>query len=111
MQEYAINLQGLTEDLFKAMARSLSLEDDAFLSLYCGDGASMQARFNFYPRCPRPELVVGLKPHSDKTALTVLLQDYEVDGFQLLKDNQWFRVPLIPHALIVNVGDQLEVST
>lgn len=71
----------------------------------------MQARFNFYPPCPRSDKVLGLKPHSDKSGITVLLQDQEVEGLQLFKDNVWSRVPTIPHAVIVNLGDQMEIMT
>ena len=53
--------------------------------------------------------VVGLKPHGDGTVLTILLQDQHVEGLQVLKDDRWFRVPVIPHALTILVGDQMEV--
>ncbi|KAL3535922.1 hypothetical protein ACH5RR_004383 [Cinchona calisaya] len=44
----------------------------------------------------------------DGTAITILLQDEEVEGLQFLKDDQWVRVPIRPHALLVNVGDFVE---
>ena len=94
--------------VFEATAKALKLEDDVFLKHF-GERSVMQARFNFYPPCPRTDKVLGLKPHSDKSSITVLLQDKEVEGLQIFKDNQWFRVPAIPHALIVNLGDQMEV--
>lgn len=74
-----------------------------------GDQATMQARFNFYPICPRPDQVLGVKPHADGSVITMLLQDKEVEGLQVLKDDQWFNVPIIPQALFINVGDQAEV--
>ena len=40
-----------------------------------GDGAVMQTRFNFHLSCPRPNLVLGVKPHSDRSGIIVLLQD------------------------------------
>lgn len=66
------------------------------------------ARFNYYPPCPIPENVLGQKPHSDTGTMTLLLQD-EVEGLQVLKDNQWFRVPVVPQAIFVNIADRLEV--
>ncbi|KAE9462648.1 hypothetical protein C3L33_05432, partial [Rhododendron williamsianum] len=60
----------------------------------------LTGRFNFYPPCPRPDQVLGLKPHSDRSGMTVLLQDREVEGLHVLKDNQWFRVPIIPMLLL-----------
>ncbi|KAJ8767952.1 hypothetical protein K2173_020892 [Erythroxylum novogranatense] len=110
LHEYTTNLKHVNEILLKAMAKSLNLQDDSFLNQY-GEQASMTARYNFYPPCPRPDLILGLKPHTDGSTLTFLLQDKEVEGLQLLKDNEWFRVPIIPHALFVNVGDQIEIMS
>ena len=99
----------ITEVIFKAMAKSLNLEDNCFLDQY-GKEATMIAGFNSYPKCPRPDLVLGLRPHADAAAITILLQDKEVEGLQLQKDNQWFKVPIIPEALLIGVGDTAEVT-
>ncbi|XP_062079713.1 protein SRG1-like [Humulus lupulus] len=108
--EYTMKVRSVMEIVFKATAKSLNLEEDIFLKHF-GEKSVMQARFNFYPPCPRTDKVLGLKPHSDKSGVTVLLQDKEVEGLQVFKDNQWSRVPTIPHALIVNLGDQMEIMT
>ncbi|CAK9163529.1 unnamed protein product [Ilex paraguariensis] len=92
------------------MARSLNLEENCFLNQY-GDRAIMLQRFNLYPRCPRPDLALGLKPHADGSAITIVLQDKEVEGLQFQKDDQWFRVPIMPHALLISVGDQVEIMS
>lgn len=52
-----------------------------------------------------------MKPHADGTVLTFLLQDKDVEGLQVLKDGQWFKVPIVPYAIVVNVGDQAEIMT
>ncbi|GMQ07290.1 hypothetical protein CsSME_00051543 [Camellia sinensis var. sinensis] len=109
LHDYTTKLAILNELILKSMAKSLNLEENCFLNQY-GERATMFARFNFYPPCPRPDRTLGLKPHADGTAITFLLQDKEVEGLQILKDGQWFRVPIIPHALLINVGDQAEVS-
>ncbi|XP_021765371.1 probable 2-oxoglutarate-dependent dioxygenase ANS [Chenopodium quinoa] len=96
----------------KAMARSLDLEEDRFLALWGDENEDMTfARFNFYPRCPMSDQVVGLKPHGDGTAITMLLQDNEVEGLQVVKDDRWFRVPVIPQAITILVGDQMEITS
>jgi isopenicillin N synthase-like dioxygenase len=77
------------------MARSLNLEESCFLDQY-GEQPLVTARFNFYPPCPRPDRILGVKPHADASAVTFLLQDKEVQGLQFLKDNEWFRVPISP---------------
>lgn len=110
IHEYTLKLRAMYELLMKAMARSLKLEENCFLKEY-GDLVIMAMRFNFYPPCPTPESVLGVKPHADGTAITMLLQDKEVEGLQVLKDNQWFRVPIVPDALFINVGDLLEIMS
>lgn len=99
----------LNEFLLQAIALALNLEENCFLDMY-GEEATMIAVYNLYPPCPRPDLAIGLKPHADGTAFTYLLQDKEVEGLQVLKDNQWYRVPVIPEAFVINVGDQIEVT-
>ncbi|EXB85441.1 Protein SRG1 [Morus notabilis] len=108
--EYTMKIRSVMDVVFKATARSLKLEEDVFLKHF-GEKTVMQARFNYYPPCPRSDMVLGLKPHSDKSGITVLLPDQEVEGLQIFKNNEWSRVPTIPHALIVNLGDQMEIMT
>ena len=91
----------LSESLLKAM--------NCFLD-QCGERGTTIARVNFYPPCPRPDFVLRVKQHADASAITILLQDKEVEGLQVLKDDQWFRVPVVPYGLLINVGDQVEVS-
>jgi len=110
LNEYTMKLQEINEILLRAMAMSLNLEESSFIDQY-GERPLVAARFNFYPPCPRPDRILGVKPHADASAFTFLLQDKEVEGLQFLKDNQWFRVPIIPHALLINVGDQVEVNS
>ncbi|KAI8570612.1 hypothetical protein RHMOL_Rhmol01G0049100 [Rhododendron molle] len=110
LNEYTRNLSLMNEFLLKSMAKSLNIEEDCFLK-QCGEGAMMIARFNFYPPCPRPDLTLGLKPHADGSTITFLLQDEEVEGLQILQDGQWFRVPIVPHAILINVGDQAEIMS
>ncbi|KAM3714196.1 hypothetical protein ACJW31_01G313900 [Castanea mollissima] len=108
--KYTMELNLITEVILKAMAKSLNLEDNCFLG-QMGERSTMLTRFNLYPPCPRPDLVLGLKPHADGSAITFVLQDREVEGLQFLKDNQWIRVPVIPHALLINIGDQAEIMS
>ncbi|KAH9680847.1 Fe2OG dioxygenase domain-containing protein [Citrus sinensis] len=112
LHEYTTELEKLNEILLKAMATCLNLEENCFLDMYGEkENATMIARFNFYPPCPRPDLVIGVKPHADASAFTYLLQDKQVEGLQFLKDNQWYRVPLNPEALVINAGDYAEIMS
>ena len=97
------------EQFFKGMARSLDLEDNVFLEMH-GDNARMDTRFNMYPPCPRPDMVIGAKPHGDGSAFTLLLPDKDVEGLQFLKDGKWYKAPIVPDTILINVGDLMEVN-
>lgn len=92
----------------KGMAMSLNLEENCFLNQF-GARPMLQTRFNYYSRCPMPDLVLGLKPHSDGSGYTIILQD-EV-GLQILKDDKWFTVPKNSDALLILMADQMEVNS
>ena len=90
------------------IALGLGLKGDEFEKMF---GISVQAvRMNYYPPCSRPDLVLGLSPHSDGSALTVLQQAKGGPvGLQILKDNTWVPIQPIPNALVINIGDTIEV--
>lgn len=56
-----------------------------------------------------PDKVVGASPHSDTTTITILMQEDNVTGLHIRKEGQWVPVKPIPNALVVNVGDMIEV--
>ncbi|XP_015081811.1 protein SRG1-like [Solanum pennellii] len=109
-EEYCNKVIVLTRTLLKIFARSQNLEDDAFYK-EIGEKTLVQARFNLYPKCPKPDKILGVKAHADASIITTLLQDKEVEGLQVLKDGKWYGVPTILHALLINVGDQLEIMS
>jgi isopenicillin N synthase-like dioxygenase len=65
---------------------------------------------HYYPPCPQPHLTAGTTEHSDPDFLTVLLQD-GIGGLQVLHENHWVDVPPLRGALVVNIGDLLQVNT
>lgn len=110
LNEYTVSCKRVKEGILRAMARLLELDDDGILGQF-GNKDTTYARFNYYPACPRPELVLGLRPHSDVCVLTLLLMDEHVAGLQVLRDGTWYTVPPVSdRALLVNVGVSLEVS-
>ncbi|XP_074283680.1 protein LATERAL BRANCHING OXIDOREDUCTASE 1-like [Silene latifolia] len=111
LNEYSESLRLMLEVLLKAVARSLGLEEDGFLRQH-GDQGSISTRLGMYPPCPHPDRVYGVRPHSDESTITVLLQDKDVpEGLHVLKDDQWFKVPVTPGALFINLGDFGEVMS
>lgn len=89
------------------MEKALKVEPNEMLELFENINQSM--RMNFYPPCPQPENVIGLNPHSDAGALTILLQANDIEGLQIRKDGQWISITPLTNAFVVNVGDILEV--
>ncbi|KAM3196282.1 hypothetical protein ACQJBY_072128 [Aegilops geniculata] len=93
------------------MAKLLELNHDDYFVDQLGEKAETNVRCSYYPQCPRPELVFGLKPHCDGTVLTILMVDDNVGGLQVLRDGVWWDVPIIPRTLLVIIGDQTEIMS
>ncbi|KAJ0984785.1 hypothetical protein J5N97_003141 [Dioscorea zingiberensis] len=110
LHEYTIKTRKLVDDILKVVAKSLELDKD-FFSSHFRERSTIFARFNYYPSCSRPDLVFGLKPHSDATLITVILPDKDVEGLQVMKDGKWLKVTTSPHALLLNIGDQMEIMS
>ncbi|KAK2996248.1 hypothetical protein RJ639_027454 [Escallonia herrerae] len=110
VENYSKEIRKLCKSILCFLALSLGLDRDVFEEMF---GEAVQAiRMNYYPACPRPDLVLGLSPHSDGSALTVLQQGKGSSvGLQILKGNKWVPVQPIPNALVINIGDTIEVLT
>ncbi|KAJ7568906.1 hypothetical protein O6H91_01G052700 [Diphasiastrum complanatum] len=72
-----------------------------------GGPQGLQLAFNFYPPCPQPDLVLGISAHTDPQTFSFLIQDQP--GLHVLNKGRWVLVRPIHDALIVNIGDQLEI--
>ncbi|CAM0907861.1 unnamed protein product [Alopecurus aequalis] len=69
-------------------------------------------RMNYYPPCTStPEKVLGFSPHSDGSFITILLEVNSVPGLQIRRHGAWIPVKPRGDALLVNVGDFLEIMT
>lgn len=111
MDEYGSEICKLCEVLMQALCGGLGLaNENAILEAVGGERKEIYLGINYYPPCPQPELVLGVSPHSDVGALTILLHD-QTPGLQIRKGDAWLDVPCIPGALVVNIGDQIEVKS
>ncbi|KAG6395220.1 hypothetical protein SASPL_145861 [Salvia splendens] len=106
MIEYTKQVMKLGRSLFQILSESLGLKANHLLDMKCAAGLTML--LHYYPECPQPELTLGTSKHSDSDFLTVLLTD-QLQGLQVLYQNQWVDVPFVPGALVVNIGDLLQL--
>lgn len=108
--EYGRELVKLSGRLMKALSLNLGLEEKILQNAFGGEEIGACMRVNFYPKCPRPELTLGLSSHSDPGGMTMLLPDDQVAGLQVRKFDNWITVNPARHAFIVNIGDQIQVK-
>ncbi|KAA8524750.1 hypothetical protein F0562_011173 [Nyssa sinensis] len=112
MKEFAERLEKLAENLLDLLCENLGLEKGYLKKAFYGSkGPNFGTKVSNYPPCPKPELIKGLRAHTDAGGIILLFQDDKVSGLQLLKDNQWIDVPPMRHSIVINLGDQLEVIT
>ncbi|XP_018679612.2 1-aminocyclopropane-1-carboxylate oxidase 1 isoform X1 [Musa acuminata AAA Group] len=112
MREFATGLEKLAERLLDLLCENLGLEEGYLKNAFYGSkGPNFGTKVSNYPPCPRPELIHGLRAHTDAGGIILLFQDDRVSGLQLFKDGQWIDVPPMHHSIVVNLGDQIEVIT
>ncbi|CAN0879708.1 Jasmonate-induced oxygenase 1 [Linum grandiflorum] len=107
--EYGKEVAKLGGKLMKIFSSNLGLEEDGLQDAFGGEDFGGCLRVNFYPKCPQPDLTLGLSPHSDPGGMTILLPDENVSGLQVLKSGNWVTVKPVANAFIINIGDQIQV--
>lgn len=108
LMEYKDQIMRLGFKLFELISEALGLNPNHLKDMDCAEGLSILC--HYYPSCPQPELTMGTTKHADNDFLTVLLQD-QIGGLQVLHQGQWIDVPPMPGALVINVGDLLQLIT
>ncbi|XP_017979607.1 PREDICTED: feruloyl CoA ortho-hydroxylase 2 [Theobroma cacao] len=112
--EYLKTSLEMVKKLLHVLMRNLGVElDDSKIDSLIG---RKTVHMNYYPTCPNPELTVGVGRHSDMGTLTVLLHD-GIGGLyvnvpedaDISKKGEWVEIPPIPGALVINVGDMLQI--
>ncbi|KAJ1277404.1 hypothetical protein BS78_04G001300 [Paspalum vaginatum] len=110
-RDFASRVRGLASTLLAVLSLGLlgpgrgdALEKELITDL----DLLLQLKINYYPRCPQPELAVGVEAHTDVSALSFILHN-GVPGLQVLHDGRWVTARDEPGTIIVHVGDALEI--
>lgn len=103
--------------LLAAISTNLGMSP-GYLSRGFGADHTSFLRLNYYPACPAPEHPQGLAPpkrghlgvgpHTDSGALTLLLQD-DQPGLEVFRNGEWSLVEPRRDAIVVNIGDMVQV--
>ncbi|KAL0910866.1 hypothetical protein M5K25_018962 [Dendrobium thyrsiflorum] len=109
VEEYGRELVKLSKRVLGLLSVGLGLEVERMQRSFGGEEAGVCMRVNYYPKCPQPDLTLGLSSHSDPGGITVLLPDNEVRGLQVRRGTGWVTVQPVADAFIINVGDQVQV--
>ncbi|KAJ1283473.1 hypothetical protein BS78_03G131100 [Paspalum vaginatum] len=105
---YSVEAAKVVSCLLRFMAMDMGVEPERLLEMFGGQPQTMKV--TYYPPCPQAGKVIGLSPHTDACAMTLLLHVNDVQGLQIRRDDgDWLAVEPVDGALIVSVGDIIEI--
>ncbi|XP_051119426.1 leucoanthocyanidin dioxygenase [Andrographis paniculata] len=108
-EEYARRLRGLAAKILAVLSAGLGLEEGRLEEEAGGaDELLLQMKINYYPKCPQPELALGVEAHTDVSALTFILHNM-VPGLQVFYGGRWVTAKCVPESIIMHVGDTVEI--
>jgi isopenicillin N synthase-like dioxygenase len=107
MEAFYKAAEQVSQQILSAISCNLGMAPDHLAAGFASDQTSF-LRLNFYPPCADPEAHLGISPHTDAGALTVLLTD-DQPGLQFRQGDDWHTVRTVPGALVINIGDIVQV--
>jgi len=109
VDRYSVEAAKVVSCLLRFMAADMGVEPERLQEMFAGQPQTM--KMTYYPPCRQVDKVIGLSPHTDACAVTLLLHVNDVQGLQIRRDDgKWHAVEPLHGALIVSVGDIIEAS-
>jgi len=111
MMAYFEAVETLAETLRRGFAMALGLAPDALDAML--EPSQSLLKLNHYPPQENPTSIshIGVVPHSDSGAFTVLWQD-DHGGLEVQsKSGDWVGAPPIPDTFVINLGNVMQIWT
>ncbi|OWM70318.1 hypothetical protein CDL15_Pgr027220 [Punica granatum] len=122
LETYTEEMRELAVSIVKYMVKGMMMTADGLEAaddgaeedhnkLFCESlrRGNYDVRINCYPPCPQPERVMGITPHVDISAVTLLVECGNTPGLHVLKDGRWVIVPPVDGAILVNLGAIMQI--
>ncbi|CAK9318729.1 unnamed protein product [Citrullus colocynthis] len=106
--DYSKRVMEIGKLLFELLSEALGLNPNYLNEIGCSEGLAIGC--HYYPPCPQPNLTLGTSEHSDNVFITVLFQD-NIGGLQIRHQKKWVDVPPVAGALVVNIGELMQLIT
>ncbi|MCR9276957.1 MAG: hypothetical protein NXH85_03205 [Pseudomonadaceae bacterium] len=116
-ESHFADCHSLSIELLNAVSENLGVEGSTLAHAFEPDHSSF-LRLNYFPTCNDnaapsglnvpDDGYLGVNHHTDAGALTLLLTD-DVPGLEVYVRGQWHSLPPVAGALIVNLGDVVQV--
>ncbi|MQL74206.1 hypothetical protein Taro_006579 [Colocasia esculenta] len=108
-REFGRQLRVVTSNMLSMLSLGLGVEEGRLEKEVGGiEDLLLQMKINYYPKCPQPELAVGVEAHTDVSALSFILHNM-VPGLQVYYEGQWVTARCVPDSIIMHVGDVVEI--
>ena len=108
MTEYLSAIEKIAAMLGQALGEALGQPDDFYTTLFARPTSRL--KLNHYPPQDSPEQVdnIGVVPHTDSGAFTILWQDANSGLEVRSKNGEWVGAPPLNDSFVVNIGDILQ---
>lgn len=110
--EYMAAMTTLSEDVMRLFALALDLPETFFDEKFDRHVSLLLANFYYPQPAVPPSGQIRRESHTDWGTLTILYQEDDLSGLQVLTDTgEWRDLPAVPGSFVVNIGDLMAFWT